>query len=44
MASTVNSQIVLRINGREVKDTFNDLKRATTGLKQELNTLTRGTD
>lgn len=44
MASTVNSQIVLRINGREVKDTFNDLKRATTVLKQELNTLTRGTD
>ena len=44
MASSVSSQIVLRINGREVKDTFNDLKRATTVLRQELQTLTPGTE
>lgn len=43
MASKIDTQIAFKVNGGEVKDTFNGLKRAATVLRQELQTLTPGT-
>ncbi len=43
MATTINSKAVLTINGKQVEETFNNLKRASGQLERELKKLTPGT-
>lgn len=44
MATKINAQAVLTINGKQVEETITNLKRNVTILRQDLNKLTVGTD
>lgn len=44
MATKINAQAVLTINGKQVEETVTNLKRNVTVLRQDLNKLTVGTD